>query len=121
MPASQSPVLVIATDIVIGALLASLAELAGCVPVFPALTERPLEAITRLRPRIVLLDCDHDLACEDEAYARAAETGSKIILFTASSTLADAEQMAAQRGVLSFAFPIHYQDFARRLRSAVES
>ncbi|HEX6965792.1 MAG TPA: hypothetical protein VF166_08325 [Gemmatimonadaceae bacterium] len=118
---SALPVLVIATDIVIGALLASLAELAGYTPVFPALTERPLEAITRLRPPLVLLDCDHDLACEDEAYARAAETGSRIILFTASSTLEDAERMAAQRGVTSFAFPIHYQEFARRLRSAMES
>src|SRR5690348_1738141 len=119
MPASQ--VLVIATDVVIGALLASLAELAGYAPVFPELTERPLEAITRLRPHIVLLDCDHDVACEDEAYSRAAETGSRIILFTASSTHEDAAAMATLRGVSSFAFPIHYQEFARRLRRAIES
>src|SRR5690348_5432788 len=115
------PVLVIATDIVISALLASLAELAGYMPVFPELSEHPLAAITRLRPPIVLLDCDHDLACEDEAYARAAETGSRIILSTASDTHADAERMALQRGVTSFAFPIHYQDFARRLRTALDA
>jgi DNA-binding response OmpR family regulator len=115
---STSAVLVIAHDVVIGALLASMAELTGYEPEFPQPAERALEAITRLRPSLVLLDCDHDAACEDEAYARAEAAGSTVILFTAMQSRYEAEIMATQRGVTAFALPIHYQEFARRLEAA---
>jgi DNA-binding NtrC family response regulator len=115
---SASAVLVIAHDVVIGALLASMAELTGYEPVFPEPAEPALEAITRLRPPLVLLDCDHNAACEDEAYARAEAAGSTVILFTAMQSRYEAERMATQRGLTAFALPIHYQELARKLAAA---
>jgi DNA-binding NtrC family response regulator len=112
---STSAVLVVAEDVVIGALLASMAELAGYTPIFPKQTERALEAITRLRPPLVLLDCAHNEACEDEAYARAAEVGSKVILFSAMHTRHEAEQIAAKRGVPAFVLPIRFHELAEQL------
>ncbi|HEX5437247.1 MAG TPA: hypothetical protein VFW98_08805 [Gemmatimonadaceae bacterium] len=113
-----SAVLVIAHDVVIGALLASLAELAGHTPVFPKVTEAPLDAITRLRPAFVLLDCDHDIACEDEAYARAAQAGSTVILFSGMRSEREVAAMAAERGLASFSFPIQLRDFTRKVGEA---
>ena len=95
-----------------------MAELAGYTPVFPDGDEQPLEAITRLRPVVVLLDCDHDVACEDEAYARAAETGSRVILFSAMRSQLETETLARQRGVTAFALPIRYHEFATKIGPA---
>lgn len=118
---STSAVLVVAEDVVIGALLASMAELAGYTPVFPKHAERALEAITRLRPPLVLLDCAHNEACEEEAYARAAEVGSTVILFSAMHTRHEAEAIAAVRGVASFALPIRFHELAAKLASVRET
>jgi len=118
-PMSTSPVLVIARDVVVGALLASMAELAGYAPVFPEGDERPLEAITRLCPTVVLLDCDHDVACEDEAYARAAEIGCRVILFSAMRSQLETEALALRRGVTAFALPIRYHEFATKIGPAL--
>jgi len=96
-----------------------MAELAGYAPVFPEGDERPLEAITRLRPAVVLLDCDHDVACADEAYTRAAQTGCRVILFSAMRSQRETESLATQRGVTAFTLPIRYHEFATKLGSVL--
>jgi hypothetical protein len=96
---TQSAVLVVARDLMGAALIGTLIELAGHRPVFPRPGEAPLEAITRLRPALVLLDCAHDLACEEEGYERARSVGARVLLFTPSRTAGEIAAFARKRGV----------------------
>jgi hypothetical protein len=99
-------VLVVAKDAVIGSLMASLTEIAGHEPVFPAADESVSQAITRLKPAILLLDCDEPAAVQQDPYARAADAGTRVILFTPSRTEREVRRLAAERGLTSFALPI---------------
>jgi DNA-binding NtrC family response regulator len=101
-----SLVLVVAKDAVIGSLMASLTEIAGYDPVFPAADESVSQAITRLKPDILLLDCDEPAAVQQEPYVRAADAGTRVILFTPSRTEREVRRLAAERALTSFALPI---------------
>src|SRR3954452_20223873 len=66
-------ILVIAEHAMIGALLGALVELAGHRPRFAEAGEAPDAAIERLRPDLVLLDCEHVAAGDEAAYRAAFE------------------------------------------------
>lgn len=116
---SSVPVLVVAKDSMIAALMGSLLELSGHVPVFPLADEHPIAAIRRVRPALLLLDCDHDVACEDEAYARAAAIGCKVLLFTPSRTEDELRVFARRRGLKSIALPMRFQAFGASVADAL--
>jgi hypothetical protein len=99
-------VLVVAKDAVIGSLMASLIEIAGYEPAFPAADESVLQALARVKPATLLLDCDDAAAEQSELYARAPELGTRIVVFTPSRTEREVRRLASERGLPSFALPV---------------
>ncbi|MDQ6828866.1 MAG: hypothetical protein M3081_08370 [Gemmatimonadota bacterium] len=108
-------VLVIAADAVIGAFLGILVELAGDRPRFGAHRESVGDAIRRVKAPVVLLDCDHDAACEDHAYAAAEEVGSEIVVFGHEDDRERIERMANERDVYQMSLPIAPTELVRLL------
>ncbi len=112
-------VMIVARDDAIGALMASLIELAGYEPVFPAADESVPRAIARLAPSILLLDCDDDAAEQAEAYARAQQWGTRVLLFTPSRSEREVRALAHDHGVDGFALPVQRGELRRVLDDAL--
>ena len=104
MPADA--VLILSGDPDIGALLADLLELAGYRPAFVAADERPEDAVTRLRPRAVIVDCDLSAAQSNGLYRATAIHGASVILFSPGRPWDEVARRAAPRGLPFFALPI---------------
>jgi hypothetical protein len=116
----KASVVVVANDAVIGALMGALVELSGHTPIFPAADESPIRAISRVGPALVLLDCEHYLACEDEMFRCAQTVGARVLLFSAARTQYETEELAKQRGCSSITLPIRYHDFRREIEGALQ-
>jgi CheY-like chemotaxis protein len=67
---SPSTILVIAKAALIQTLMCSLVELSGHNATQARGSETVTAAIQRVRPDLLLLDCEHDCACEQEAHER---------------------------------------------------
>ncbi|HEY2067043.1 MAG TPA: hypothetical protein VGG84_13895 [Gemmatimonadaceae bacterium] len=73
-------VLIVAGDPLASALLGAAVEQAGCVPHFPQPGEAPRAALRRMRPRLVLVSCDHPEACSDAFIGPALMTGAAVLV-----------------------------------------
>ena len=104
MPADA--VLILSGDADVGALVADLLELAGYEPAFAAADERAEDAVARLRPRTVIVDCDLPAARANALYRAAAIHGGSVILFSPGRPWDDVARRAAPRGLPFFALPI---------------
>lgn len=82
--AKRIRVLVVAADPVIAALLGLLLDPGAYEPVFPGALESPEQALTRMRPRLViLLDADLDAARSDLFFARTERLKASVVIFEA--------------------------------------
>jgi AmiR/NasT family two-component response regulator len=78
----RTQVLILARETVIAALIGLLLELEDYEPVFARPDERPEDAVSRLRPPlVVMLDGEIDAADSDLFHARAAAAGARVVLF----------------------------------------
>jgi DNA-binding NtrC family response regulator len=118
---SASTILVIAKEPLIQTLMCSLVDLAGYHADQSRSDESLAEAVTRVRPRLVLLDCEHDEACEDDAYRAASSVGAEVLLFTPSRSHAEVADLAAARGLRSMALPIRLHEFTEALDSTLHA
>ena len=75
----------------------------------------------RVRPHLLLLDCEHDAACEDDAYRAAASVGARVLLFTPSRSRAEVADFAAERGLRSIALPIRLHEFSETLQLSLSA
>jgi hypothetical protein len=116
-----STILVIAKEPLIQTLMCSLVDLSGHQAAQPRSDETAAAAILRVRPGLLLLDCEHDCACEEEAYEAAAAVGSEVLLFTPSRTHAEVADFAAGRGLRSMALPIRLHEFSETLQSSLRA
>lgn len=113
---SRHDVLIVSVDALAAALLGAAVELAGHQPHFPESHERPREALRRVRPRLVVVDCDHDDACADTFVGPALMTGAQLLLFD-SRKRADRSVTAARRlGLDLVHLPEDHDVLDRRLR-----
>ena len=113
-------VLVLARESLIAALLGMLLELESFEPVFAEPSERPEDALTRLRPPLVIvLDGDLEVARSDLFFARAARAQASIVLFSVPGSPIDAEAYARERGLRWFALPSDRATLVRVLEQAV--
>ena len=53
----------------------------------------------RVRPQLVLIDCDHEESCSDEFVGPALMTGARVLLFRSRGTLRDASDFADRLGL----------------------
>ena len=80
---AKQSIMVLANEEVISALLGAMVELDGYAALFPAADEPPLSAITRHRPDLLLLDCEHEFAWDAQAMLAARAAGAQVLLFSA--------------------------------------
>lgn len=116
-----STILVIAKEPLIQTLMCSLVDLAGHRAAQPHGDESIGAAILRVKPRLLLLDCEHDGACEEEAYQVAAKVGAQVLLFTPSRSHAEVADIAAARGLRSMALPIRLHEFSETLQTSLSA
>jgi hypothetical protein len=102
---TRSPVLVLSSDPLAAALLGAAIELAGQAPRFPQPGESPRNALLRVRPRLVVIDCDHEDACSEAFVGPALMTGSQVVLFRSRRTRHDAREMAGRLGIRTVEMP----------------
>jgi hypothetical protein len=118
---TPSTILVIAKEPLIQTLMCSLVDLSGHRAAQPRGDESIAAAIARVRPRLLLLDCEHDGACEEEGYEAAASVGAEVLLFTPSRSHAEVADLAAARGLRSMALPIRLHEFSETLQSTLRA
>jgi DNA-binding NtrC family response regulator len=118
---SSSTILVIAKEPLIQTLMCSLVDLSGHRTAQPRSDETVAAAIGRVRPDLLLLDCEHDCACEQEAYDAAADVGAEVLLFTPARTNAEVADFARERGLRSMALPIRLHEFSETLQTSLRA
>ena len=101
-------VLIFSADTVGAALLGAVVELVGHLPQFPRHDEPPRDALLRVRPRHVLVDCDHE-ACADEFVGPALMTGARITLFRSFRATRDATALSARAGLTVLELPADHE------------
>lgn len=116
-----STILVIAKEPLIQTLMCSLVDLSGHRAAQPHGDESVVASILRVRPQLLLLDCEHDGACEDAAYGAATSVGAEVLLFTPARSRAEVADFAAERGLRSLALPIRLHEFAETLQSSLHA
>lgn len=112
---SRHDVLLISSDPLASALLGAAVELAGHAPHFPRAGETARAALRRLRPRAVLVDCDHE-ACSDAFIGPALMTGARVQLFRSRRTQRDASDVARRLGVSIIDLPMEPDALTTLLR-----
>jgi hypothetical protein len=106
-PAVKTKVLILARESVIAALIGLLLELEAYEAVFPEPDERYEDAIGRVRPPlVVVLDGESDEARSDLFFARAANGGARVVLFSEPVAAAAVRAAARARQVPFFAMPV---------------
>lgn len=115
---NDSHVLVLSSEALIAALLGALLEIHGYTPVFPEPEEAPRDALRRVRPGIVLVDCEQDEACSEAFFGPATMTGARVILFSASRSRQEVASFAARYGFDWFILPIDLPSFSKVVRAA---
>src|SRR4051812_6829948 len=105
---------IIARDPMTGALIGSLAQVSGFEATFPSETETAATAIARLRPDVVLIDCDS--ADGDACLTPVSEYGGAVVLFSPWRDEPDVRELASRRGLRHFALPIRWMDFRELLQ-----
>lgn len=122
IPPTSSPVsktiLILSDEPLVATLLATLVELEGYRPEFARDDELSRDALERLRPAVVLVDCDRPETCEDDFLSRAAATGAGVVLFSPARLQDEVERIAEERGLLSFSLPVHRGVLQQVLRDA---
>lgn len=88
------PVLVLSSDPLSAALIGAAIELGGYAPRFPQAGESARVALLRVRPRLVVVDCDHEDACSEGFIGPAIMTGSRVLLFRSRRTQRDARELS---------------------------
>lgn len=116
---SRNPVLVLSSDPLAAALLGAAIELAGLAPRFAQSTETPRNALMRVRPRLVLIDCDHEEACAEGFVGPALMTGSQVVLFRSRRTRRDVSEMAVRLGVRTVEMPQEHGSLTSLLQELV--
>jgi hypothetical protein len=98
-------VLVLAREELISALLGLLIESTGHNVSFAGPDEVSDVAVRRIRPTVVIVDCDHR-DCTEDLVKAAWEVGARLILFSASREADYVRRVAAASRSQSFTFPI---------------
>jgi DNA-binding response OmpR family regulator len=105
---SRHAVLVLSSDALAAALLGAAVELAGHVPHFARQGEPARSALLRVRPKLVLIDCDHEESCTDEFVGPALMTGGKVLIFRSRRTEHDRTEFAERLSLRVVDMPLDH-------------
>jgi DNA-binding NtrC family response regulator len=110
-------VLVVPTDLSIGTLMGELVRIAGHVAHTLRSDESIEQGIQRVRPAVVLIDCDH-FECDEELLAGAARRGVPVVFFSGARSSQELQRIARRFGVASFQLPNGPRLLDRAIREA---
>lgn len=114
---SRHAALIFSSDPLAAALLGAAVELAGHAPHYPLPNgEAARAALLRTRPRLVLIDCDHEESCSDAFVGPALMTGARILLFRSRHTVRDVSDLARRLDLEVLEMPADSEALTRRLR-----
>ena len=116
---SRHSILVLSSDPLAAALLGAAIELAGYAPRFTQSQEGPRDALLRVRPRLVVIDCDHEDACSDAFIGPALMTGSRVILFRSRRTRRDVTQLSTRLDLRVVEMPIEHDSLSALFREVL--
>ena len=112
-------VLILARETVIAALIGMLLEMEDFEPVFAQPDERPEDALSRLRPPLVIvIDGELDAARSDLFFARASAARARVVLFSEPLAAAGVQAAARARRLPFFAMPVDRATLGQVLASA---
>jgi hypothetical protein len=117
----RSAVLIFSEDPLAAALIGAAVELVGFEPVFPTDGEPARDALLRLRPRLVLVDCDHEAACAPSFFGPAMMTGARLLLVGSHRSRRDATSLADRFGLRALILPADVAAFAEVVRTELEA
>ena len=109
---SRHAILVLSSDPLAAALLGAAIELAGHAPRFPQSEEMARGALLRVRPALVIIDCDHEEACSEAFIGPALMTGSRVMLFRSRRTRRDMSELAGRLGLSVLEMPIEHDSLS---------
>ena len=107
---SRHAVLIFSADPLAAALLAAAVEFAGHAPHFVQQDELARAGLRRVRPRLVVIDCDHEEACSEEFVGPA-----RILLFRSRRTKRDIGDFATRLGLRVIEMPPEHDELTRLL------
>lgn len=113
---SRHAVLIFSSDPLAAALLGAAVELAGHMPHFALRDEPARSALLRVRPRLVLIDCDHEETCTDEFVGPALMTSARVLLFRSHHTRRDMGEFAARLSLRIVDMPSEHEALTELLR-----
>lgn len=97
-------------------MLAAAIELAGFTPQFAADQESARAAVKRVRPRLVLIDCDHEETCSEEFIGPAIMMKAKVLLFRSHGTQRDVRALVERMSLQVIDLPDDHERFTDILR-----
>ena len=112
---SHHAVLILSSDPLPAALLGAAVELAGHGPSFPRDGEPPRAALLRLRPDVVLVDCEHEDACTESFIGPAIMTGARVILVRSPGSTRELGALAGHEQLTTVGLPFEEGELARLL------
>ena len=122
MSRKTGKVLILSPHVMTAALVGWYVELARLEPAFAAPGERPVDALTRVKPLlVVLVDAENELAVSDLFVARASKREIGVALFSGSSDDHAARESASRNGIPFFRLPVDLESFGRVLDQAARS
>jgi DNA-binding NtrC family response regulator len=118
MGAMPSPVLVVSTDPLLGALLGAMIELSGDRPVFHEGFDSLQAAVDAHRPRVILIDVDHPDGTSIEFMRRQWRAGIAVVLYGPRERAEDALHVVGPSSSSWLGLPIGYDTLARTIAGA---
>ena len=117
----RSAVLIFSEDPLAAALIGAAVELIGFTPAFATDGEPARRALLRVRPRLVLVDCDHEGACGPELVGPALMTAARVVLVGSRRSRRDPRALAESFGLRAVILPVGLDDMAELLRAELEA
>jgi hypothetical protein len=117
---SRHAVLVFSSDPLAAALLGAAIELAGHEPHFSQANESARNALLRVRPRLTVIDCDHEEACSEAFIGPALMTGSRVLLFRSRRTRRDIGDLADRLDVTVMDMPAEQETLTTILQGLLD-
>ena len=113
-------VLIFSSDPLAAALLGAAVELAGHAPHFAGKDEAARAALMRVRPRLALIDCDHEESCSDAFVGPALMTGARVLLFRSRDNQRDMAELADRLALRVIDMPTSHDTLAEVLREMLD-
>jgi hypothetical protein len=113
--------LIFSEDPLAAALLGAAAELVGLRPAFPTDGDPPRDALLRVRPSVVLVECDHKGACAPSFIGPALMTGARVVLTGSRRSRRQPDSLAASFGLRAITLPADLDAIAQVLRAELEA